>query len=111
MPVEARLRMNKRKVAAHRKLSNFRQKVLRKYKLLKGCYTCGYRKHFSALDFDHIDRTTKVDSISKMIRDTMSFKRIKDEVRKCTVLCSNCHRIKTYENKDWENAFNTRPIQ
>ena len=90
--IEVRLKMNKGKRTAHKKLINFRQKVLRRYKLLKGCAHCGYKKHFSALDFDHINRTTK----------------IKNEVRKCEVLCSNCHRIKTYENKDWQNKANSK---
>jgi 5-methylcytosine-specific restriction endonuclease McrA len=106
--IEVRLKMNKGKRTAHKKLINFRQKVLRRYKLLKGCAHCGYKKHFSALDFDHINRTTKIKKISRIVRDTGSFKKIKNEVRKCEVLCSNCHRIKTYENKDWQNKANSK---
>ena len=108
MPLEVRLKMNKGKRVSQKKLINFRQKVLRRYKLLKGCVYCGYKKHFSALDFDHINRITKIKSISRLVTDTVSFKRIKDEVRKCEVLCSNCHRIKTYETKDWQNKANSK---
>jgi len=27
-------------------------------------------------------------------------KELKDEIRKCKVLCKNCHVIETYENKE-----------
>ena len=62
----------------HKKLISFRQKVLRRYKLLKGCAHCGYKKHFSALDFDHINKITKIKSISRLVTDSVSFKKIKD---------------------------------
>ena len=108
MPLEVRLRMNKGRAISRRKLSEFRQSILRKYKLLKGCASCGYKKHFNVLDFAHINKATKINSISVMVKDSISFKRIKDEVRKCKVLCANCHRLETYENKDWKNKTNKR---
>jgi len=108
MSLEVRLKMNKGKRIAHKKLISFRQKVLRRYKLLKGCAYCGYKEHFSALDFDHINKITKIKSVSRLVTDSVSFKKIKNEVRKCNVLCSNCHRIKTYESKDWQNKANNK---
>tara|TARA_B110000858_G_scaffold140488_1_gene159507 strand:+ start:216 stop:599 length:384 start_codon:yes stop_codon:yes gene_type:complete len=108
MPLEIRLKINKGKRVSQKKLISFRQKVLRRYKLLKGCAYCGYKKHFNALDFDHINRVAKIKSVSRLVTDTVSFKRIKDEARKCEVLCSNCHRIKTYKNKDWQNKTNSK---
>jgi len=89
------------------------------YKTLKGCNVCGYNKHGLALDFAHIDPTQKsylmykngpvgsgmgvlVSRIpkygSKLHRERM--KELKEEIRKCKILCKNCHVIETYENKE-----------
>ena len=103
LPQEIKVRYHRRDNITKKKLRNRRKKIINRYKLLKGCQLCGYKKHFSALDFDHINKITKIKSISRLVTDTVSLKKIKDEVRKCNVLCSNCHRIKTYKNKDWKN--------
>jgi len=63
---------------------------LAEYKLEKGCLDCGYSKHHSALDFDHLyDKKFNL-SFSKSINQA------KEEIKKCEVVCSNCHRIRTY---------------
>lgn len=51
------------------------------------------------LDFDHLDPTTKLIEISLMI--DYSWKRIEEEISKCQVLCSNCHRRKTAKEQNW----------
>ena len=71
------------------------KKFIEEYKLKLGCLFCGFNKHPSALDFDHIDRESKDFNISeKYAAYTLS--RIVDEINKCQVLCANCHRIKSY---------------
>lgn len=59
---------------------------------LKGgcCLLCGYDKCIAALEFHHVDPTQKEFQISK--RWSMSDDRIKEEIDKCVLLCSNCHR-------------------
>lgn len=61
------------------------------YKLQKGCHDCGYKKHHAALDFDHVKG-------SKMLNVCFakSIGQAKKEIEKCEVVCSNCHRIRTY---------------
>ena len=71
------------------------------YKVKKGCEMCGYNKHFSALHFDHSDRSTKVEKVSKMVKH--SLKNLILEIRKCNILCANCHSEKTYREKDYEH--------
>ena len=61
-----------------------------------GCARCGF-KHIAAMDFHHRDPETKIDSIGNM--DGASVEKIKEEVAKCDVLCSNCHRILHYNEK------------
>lgn len=48
-------------------------------------------------DFDHINPNEKLMNVSRMIGNHSSFEKIIDEVSKCQLLCSNCHRKKTAE--------------
>lgn len=58
-------------------------------KTISGCYICGYRACGAAMDFHHVtdDKDRSVSSMCARHRDD-----IKAEMRKCVVLCSNCHR-------------------
>lgn len=77
----------------------------RKLKLLaveyKGgkCKRCGYDKSPAALDFHHIDSTTKLFGISSKGL-TRSFEKLKIELDKCIILCANCHR-EEHEEFNW----------
>lgn len=53
------------------------------------CEKCGYNKCFEALEFHHKDPKQKDFNISS---NSYSFKKMKEEVDKCNLLCSNCHR-------------------
>jgi len=110
LPQEVKVRYNLRDHITKKKLLNSRKKIINRYKLLKGCQLCGYKKHFSALEFDHISRSSKIKAISMLIKEGNSWKMIKEEVKKCMLLCSNCHRLKTYENKDWKNKINHKSL-
>jgi hypothetical protein len=55
------------------------------------CVCCGYDKCLAALDFHHIDPKAKDFSISDIGRKIRSWEVIIDELRKCVVLCKNCH--------------------
>ena len=56
------------------------------------CQKCGYDKCAEALDFHHINPEEKEDRIARMISNNYSLDKIKEEMKKCIVLCSNCHR-------------------
>jgi len=74
-----------------------RSELIDKIKTNAGCAVCGYKDHPAALDFDHIDPATKKFDISK--RFAMSSKKLlMEEIKKCRVLCANCHRIHSREN-------------
>jgi 5-methylcytosine-specific restriction endonuclease McrA len=51
------------------------------------CKGCGYDKSVVALEFHHRDPRQKDFEISSK----MSFTAIEPELRKCILLCSNCH--------------------
>lgn len=60
---------------------------------LKGgkCQVCGYDRCVSALEFHHIDEKAKEFDLSTRGL-TRSWEKIKNEVQKCVLVCSNCHR-------------------
>lgn len=55
-----------------------------------GCSICG-EQEACCLDFHHKDPNTKETNISDVVH-SWSWKKIQDEVSKCIVVCSNCHR-------------------
>ena len=58
---------------------------------LKGgcCQKCGYDKCQEALDFHHRDPSQKEFQLFKTFK---AFEDLLQEVEKCDLLCSNCHR-------------------
>ena len=62
------------------------------------CVKCGATLediHYSAFDCNHKDPSQKSFTISSAGFD---FDKIKNELDKCELVCSNCHRKITYEN-------------
>ena len=54
------------------------------------CEICGEGRYY-CLDFHHNNSSEKEGNISTMIRFS-SFKKVKEEILKCRILCANCHR-------------------
>ncbi len=80
-----------------------------KVKLKFGCSICGYKKNPASLDFHHIRDKKYI--IAKMVSSGYSLKMIKSEIRKCIVLCVNCHRKQhftgNYSHSKRRNLSNT----
>ena len=55
------------------------------------CVLCGYERCVTALEFHHIDPTSKDFNVTGS-RDTRSFASMIAEIRKCVLVCANCHR-------------------
>lgn len=55
------------------------------------CSICGYNKCLDALEFHHLNKYDKKESPAYIIM-RWSFERAKEELDKCILLCSNCHR-------------------
>ena len=65
----------------------------------KPCADCGRRYPHYVLDFDHRNKETKLTSINQMINfHSYSKEKILAEIEKCDLVCSNCHRIRTYSH-------------
>ena len=54
------------------------------------CTECGYNKCTAALEFHHLDPTEKDPNFTSM--RTWGWERIRAEIDKCELFCSNCHR-------------------
>ena len=52
---------------------------------------CGYDRCVEALEFHHLDSSRKDFGISGQ-GYTRSWRRIREELDKCVLLCANCHR-------------------
>lgn len=96
----------KAKVEYAKRRRTRRKHWLNKYKISKGCAWCGYRQYGGSLDFDHIDRSTKIRAVSRMTLG--SLKNLMLEVRKCIILCRNCHQMKTETCGDYVRGSNER---
>lgn len=55
------------------------------------CVRCGYEEHPAALQFHHIDPSTKLFTIAEVANKAWSS--ILSELDKCELLCANCHSI------------------
>lgn len=60
----------------------------------KACTDCGIRYKPHQMDFDH--REGKIKGIAEFIHDGCSKDQILAEVSKCDLVCSNCHRDRTF---------------
>lgn len=67
------------------------------------CSKCGRK---DALEFDHIDRFSKTFNVAKAI-GTWAHERVLTEIKKCQLLCSDCHRSKTLDDLGRKSARGT----
>lgn len=83
--------------ANYRHLSNSRRKLKERLVEYKGgkCERCGYNKCITALEFHHLDPSKKDFGIGS--KKVLSFEKCKEEVDKCILVCSNCHKEIHYE--------------
>lgn len=69
------------------------------------CIDCG-EKNPIVLEFDHRDDSNKIKDISVMSNSGYSIDTIKNEIEKCDIRCSNCHKIRTSKQQNWYSYIN-----
>ena len=79
-------------------LRDFLKELVRRYKQLKGCRICG-EKRWWVLELHHRSKEEKDNNINIFVTSS-NLKLLKKEIRKCDVLCSNCHKDLHYK-QDW----------
>lgn len=60
------------------------------------CLDCGI-KDWRVLDFDHLPQYEKVADIASPLARSWGRDKLNKEIAKCELVCSNCHRIRTYD--------------
>lgn len=65
-----------------------------------GCNICG-EAHPATLDFHHLSPAHKTAGISEMVKNASRAK-ILEEIKKCVLLCANCHRKVHYHERKRE---------
>jgi len=68
-------------------------KTIWNYAISIWCKDCGYNDNKAALQFDH--KYNKTMAVSEMVRRGYSIENIMIEIKKCDVVCANCHHIRT----------------
>lgn len=79
-----------RRAAARRWVQNYKTKH-------STCVDCNIKYPHYILDFDHVKG--KSFGISRALQLGTSLDKIKEEVKKCEVVCANCHRERTYNRQ------------
>lgn len=82
----------------NRELRSLNREKYKKTKEGKPCSHCGGIFPQVCMDYDHVDPSTKRMCVAQMMG--YSWKDIQKEIDKCELICSNCHRIKTYETSN-----------
>lgn len=82
-----------------------RKNIQKKIKIIKDHFKrnpckCGETDP-AALQFDHKDPTNKKFKIAKCIYDARSLKTLLAEIKKCRVVCVNCHKQITAVQQRW----------
>ena len=72
-------------------------KYLRDLKARTPCSDCKIQYPYYVMDFDHV-RGKKHKNVMELV-PTLSKKKIDEELAKCEIVCSNCHRARTHLRK------------
>lgn len=71
------------------------KEYIRQIKEKYPCKDCGQHYHYSQMDFDHITGK-KRHNLARYANSAVSIATIKDEIKKCELVCANCHRYRTW---------------
>ena len=81
---------------AERRLK-YKGNIRQKYYELKEASVCAHcglsgKEHADRLQFHHIHPRGKTDNVAHLVQQAQSWKYIQKEIKKCIVLCDECHK-------------------
>lgn len=77
--------VRKKKKTLNKELTTKRKKFLENYKKDRICLNCGWNKHTEILQFHHNGEK------ERNVSEIRTINKIKEEIKKCILLCPNCH--------------------
>jgi len=69
------------------------------------CADCGVKYPPYVMEFDHV-RGEKVRDISNMVSESVQIEKLLEEIEKCEVVCANCHRERTFQQRLDSGEYN-----
>lgn len=69
----------------------------------KYCIDCGETDSVT-FEFDHIDPATKSFNVSQAVRLGYSWEKVLEEIKKCQIVCANCHKRRSAKQFGWYKA-------
>ena len=88
----------------NRRISQRHREMVIEYLLHHPCVICG-EKDPAALDFHHLDRSTKEDTVANLLQSRTGWSKIIREIKKCEVQCSSWHRKTTAKERGWYKKY------
>lgn len=82
-------------IAKNRSVVRDLEEMVRTIKNSTPCMDCGNQHPYYVMDFDHRDSSDKDFCIAT--KRNWGRKKLLKEISKCDVVCSNCHRQRTYK--------------
>jgi hypothetical protein len=90
-------RKNKRQYLDRNVRSYMKRRELVRQMKSRACADCGIQYPFYVMDFDHREGERKEYELNRI--DRMTIRAILSEIKKCDVVCANCHRVRTYKRR------------
>ena len=98
------MRNNPKTVKAYHKEYKQRNRAfVKSLKETTPCIDCRCFYPSYVMDFDHL--RDKKHNISEFVGRATSLSKIKEEIAKCELVCSNCHRIRTYSKLGFKTTL------
>lgn len=98
--------VNNKKLYAdkNKRLRDKKKVFLQKLKSVP-CMDCRNSYPYFVMDFDHREGEEKLGTLAAATSSNLwSWEKLKAEVEKCDVVCSNCHRIRTAKRGGWYDS-------
>lgn len=74
------------------------------------CEKCGYNHNLAALEFHHLDPSTKEFTLDARNLERHSDEQILEEFNKCILLCANCHATHHHPELNMSNIDNLKKV-
>ncbi len=88
----------------HEGLRNAHRAFMLTYMSDKACVICG-EVDIRVLELDHLDPSKKKFSVSQAAARGFNIEDVVLEIKKCRVLCANCHKKHTAQQMGWYKAI------